>query len=363
MAALEAKNDKEARVSNAKKGRKGGKGGGRPGAAGRPESGPGSAPPAAGASAPTFSVIYSDPLEPTPAEQVLFDLHQMRGDREFESLDEVNEFLAAATRPGHPIPRPEPTTPLVRAQQLAYDAFAATGPTRLELARRALDISPDCADALILLAHESASDFKGQIELLGQAVDAGERALGGPDAVMDLAPEAWAHLEARPYLRALFGYALMQWERGARLAAVHHLLHILDLNANDNQGVRYDLLAWLLDMGDIVVARSLLTRYKKDRDPIWLWGDALLTFKEQGDDRTARTRLTKALKANRIFAEYLTGRRKPPEDLAEMDEPGEMGEAFELVGMMGRAWMNDPLAVDWLDGRMDAPMARKRRVE
>lgn len=350
-------------MSSAKKGRKDRKGSDRPREAKRLDSRPGSTPPPAGASTPAISFIYSDPLEPTPAEQVLFDLHQMRGDREFESIDEVNEFLAAYSRPGHPIPRSEPTSPLARAQQLAYDAFAATGQDRLELARRALEISPDCADALILLAHESAGDFKGQIELLGQAVDAGERALGGPDAVMDLAPEAWGHLEARPYLRALFGYALMQWELGARLAAARHLLHMLELNANDNQGVRYDLLAWLLEIGDIVVGRSLVTRYKKDRDPIWLWGDALLTFKEQGDDRTARTRLTKALKANRVFAEYLTGRRRPPEDLLELDAPGEMGEAFELVATMGRAWMNDRLAVDWLDRRMDAPAARKRRVE
>ncbi|MHB0980347.1 MAG: tetratricopeptide repeat protein [Thermoleophilia bacterium] len=350
-------------MSSAKKGRKGRKGSDRPREAKRPDSHPGTAPPPAGVSPPTFSVIYSDPLAPSPGEQVLFDLHQMTGGREFESLDEVNEFLAAATRPGHPIPRPEPTTPLARAQQLAYDAFAATGPTRIELARRALDVSPDCADALILLAHESANDFKGQFELLGQAVDAGERALGGPDAVMDLAPEAWGHLEARPYLRALFGYALMQWELGARLAAARHLLHILELNENDNQGVRYDLLAWLLDIGDTVVARRLVTRYAKNGGSIWLWGDALLTLKERGDDRTARTRLTKALKANRIFAEYLTGRRKPPEDLPDQDDPGEMSEAFELVATMGRAWMNDRLAVDWLGGRMDAPAARKKRVE
>lgn len=66
--------------------------------------------------------------------------------REWESVEEANAFLAGIMESGNP-PSCEPETPLERAQERMYDAFAATGRRRVKLAREALEISPDCADA------------------------------------------------------------------------------------------------------------------------------------------------------------------------------------------------------------------------
>lgn len=50
----------------------------------------------------------------------------------------------------------EPETPLEQAQELVYEAWDATGKRRVDLARLALEISPDCADAYLVLAEAAA---------------------------------------------------------------------------------------------------------------------------------------------------------------------------------------------------------------
>jgi hypothetical protein len=69
-------------------------------------------------------------------------------------------------------------TPLDRAQDIMYDAFGERDPeVRVKLAKRALEISPDCADAYVLLA-ENARSRKEALEYYEKGVAAGERALG-----------------------------------------------------------------------------------------------------------------------------------------------------------------------------------------
>src|SRR3546814_18544965 len=64
------------------------------------------------------------------------------------------------------------------AQEMMYDAWEASGAERVALARAALDISPLCADAYVLLAEEEAGSQQDALALYRQGVEAGERALG-----------------------------------------------------------------------------------------------------------------------------------------------------------------------------------------
>ena len=65
-----------------------------------------------------------------------------------------------------------------RAEDLIYEAWAATAPRRAVLAREALALWPDCADAYVLLA-QAASSLEEARELFEQGVAAGERELWG----------------------------------------------------------------------------------------------------------------------------------------------------------------------------------------
>ena len=113
-------------------------------------------------------------------------------------------------------------TPLDAAQQLIYDAWEApTVRKAVELARKALTSSPDCADAYVLLAQDAARDPGEALELYAKGVAAGERALGKRAFKRDVG-YFWGLLETRPYMRARAGLAQTLWEFGRHQEAIHH---------------------------------------------------------------------------------------------------------------------------------------------
>lgn len=86
-------------------------------------------------------------------------------------------------------------TDVDRAQDIMHDAWDADGPERVALARRALGISPLCADAYVLLAEESAASDAAAIEMYRLGVEAGELALG--PQFEELKGEFWGWLRKR----------------------------------------------------------------------------------------------------------------------------------------------------------------------
>jgi len=108
------------------------------------------------------------------AEQSLNDILTLIGGKEFSSVEEANAFLQGKLVTGG-IPRAKARTPLEKAQELMYEAEVADPKHRLELAKQALALTPDCADAYIILAEITAShDIPAAVEYAREAVRAGE---------------------------------------------------------------------------------------------------------------------------------------------------------------------------------------------
>ena len=137
---------------------------------------------------------------------------------------------------------------IAKAQDIMYDAWdRATSRSRITLARKALAISPLCADAYNLLAEEAGSVQEAR-DLYARGVEAGELALGA-EGFEEYAGHFWGFLETRPYMRARAGLAIALIKLGDESAAIEHLRAMLKLNPNDNQGIRYLLLGCLLRPG------------------------------------------------------------------------------------------------------------------
>ncbi len=138
---------------------------------------------------------------------------------------------------------------LDEAQELIYAAWETGNlARRVALAKKALQISPNCADAYVLLAEEEARfDVATARDLYAQGVAAGERALG-KRAFQKYVGYFWGILETRPYMRARAGLAACLWQLGDREGAVSHYRDMLRLNPNDNQGVRYVMATCLVEL-------------------------------------------------------------------------------------------------------------------
>src|SRR5262245_29374675 len=238
-------------------------------------------------------------------------------------------------------------TPLGHAQALVYQAFEEPDEQRrVRLAKDALAVCPDCADAYVLLA-EHATSRKEALRLYEQGVAAGERALGTEAFQRDVG-HFWGLLETRPYMRARLGLAHSLWTAGRRDEAVRHLQDMLRLNPGDNQGVRYTLAGFLLFLDRDDDLDRLLQQYPDEGSAAWAYTKALLAFRRQGDTPEARQLLKLAKKTNKHVPAYLLGEKFPPTEPPGYYSPGDESEALNYIGGFLAAWKSTPGAVAWL---------------
>ena len=285
-------------------------------------------------------------IDPRAVEKTTWDLGRILKEHEFESIDEANTFMQGLTRTGS-IPSPTPKTPLEEATALMYDAWDARGRERITLARKALEVSEDCADAYVLLAEETATSLEEARALYEKGVRAGERALG-PETFEEDAGDFWGFLETRPYMRARAGLASVLWLLGERAEAMNHYAEMLRLNPNDNQGIREVLINCYFEAADDVSARKLIDLYKDNASICWAYSRTLLAYREHGAGREAQKSLDDAIAVNRHVPSFLTGKKKPPRHPPETFRFGDENEAILYVVDAITAWDTSKGAIEWL---------------
>jgi tetratricopeptide (TPR) repeat protein len=234
-----------------------------------------------------------------------------------------------------------------RAQDVMYQAWEADDlKTRVALAKKALEISADCADAYVLLSEEARNAGEAR-RLLEQGVAAGERALGR-EYFEENAGHFWGLLETRPYMRARQGLAQILWAQGERDAAVAHYQEILRLNPRDNQGVRDPLVTCLLQMGRDQEAEEVMSRFEEDGMAWMAYSRALVAFRREGDSEKSRKLVRAAVKHNRHVPAYLLGRKKSPQTLPDYHGFGDDDEAVCYASDGIENWRATPGALVWL---------------
>lgn len=251
-------------------------------------------------------------------------------------------------------------SPEGRAQQLVYEAFDAPGSTeRVALARRAIELWEDCADAHLLLAEhaENRREAAGHFE---RAVAAGERAIG-PAAFRDHVGHFWGLIETRPYMRAREALAHHLWGLGRRDEAVGHLREMLRLNPGDNQGVRYTLAGWLLILDRDDELGALLAAYDEDSATI-TYARTLLAFRRSGDSDETREALAAALASNLHVPGFLTSEFPLPSQPPDSYSPGDESEAAICAADSLPGWRATPGAIPWLRSAV-APRRRRPKAK
>lgn len=283
-------------------------------------------------------------------EKALSDIGRLLSDREFDSEEEINAFLKKALASGEVPSSSKPLTALEQAQDIMYDAWESVGRRRrAELARKALKVSEDCADAYVLLAEETA---RGPVEaktLYEQGVKAGERSLG-KEMFQENVGHFWGILETRPYMRARLGLAQCLWAMGERKQAIEHYTDMLRLNPGDNQGIRYILASCLLEEGLDAELGKLLEQYEDDGAATWAYSRALLAFRKEGASKRANKYLKDALADNPFVPAYLIGRKRVPMHLPDYIGMGDESEAVVYAAEAIKAWKKTEGAIEWLKG-------------
>ncbi len=224
------------------------------------------------------------------------------------------------------------------------------------LARQALEIWPDCADAYTLLALRAPGlESAARLYKLGMA--AGERAMG-PEVFAE-AGRFWGLLETRPYLRALNGLANIRVEQGRFAAAVDHFREMVRLNPNDNQGARHSLVSLLIALDRDEEAWGGFDRFSEDGQALMEFPLALLRFRGRGTRRRPARRSRVRSKPTASSPACCSATVAPPEP-AFYSAGGE-DEAGLCVELSLGTWATTEGALDWLRKRTALPPRPKGR--
>jgi tetratricopeptide (TPR) repeat protein len=286
---------------------------------------------------PVFPSLEDQTIDENLSDQISFDRRGMEGDLaklDFSDWDED----------------PSENSAVREAQFIMYDAWDNPDvKTRIRLAKEALKISPDCADAYVLLAEEEARTVQKSKALFQQGVEAGRRALG-EDFFQDEenAGHFWGILQTRPYMRALAGLANSLWQMGDKEQALLHYRELLRLNPNDNQGIRFVLLELLLEMNRLEDVRSLMDEYLDSNYVDWAYTDLLMELWENGDSIRAHSLLESALETNEHVPEYLLGIKLIPGLRSPYITLGGEDEAADYAARYIRFWKKRKAVLKWL---------------
>ncbi len=236
---------------------------------------------------------------------------------------------------------------LAAAQELCFDAWESSNTSeRVRLAKSALRVSSDCADAYLILATEAKSP-KQKVELYAEGVRAGERVLG-PRAFKEDVGHFWGRTGTRPYMRARFGLAQLLWDTGRHDEAIGHCAELLQLNPNDNQGVRYALTRYLLEEDRDSDAADIMKFYEDDMFADSIYTRLLLTFRKEGDTEDARDLLWAAVRYNYHVPAFLLGKRPLPRVLPDEFTLGHESEAVCYAASNLAVWTKTRGALQWI---------------
>lgn len=234
---------------------------------------------------------------------------------------------------------------LYQAQMFIYDAWDTNDEDkRSALVKKALRKSPLCSDAYLLYVNYFNEQSIATVAILQFAVLMAEKGLIEP--LSSFEGYFWGDVDTRPYMRAKAELAKSLWDIGHYNAAIKEYENLLALNPNDNQGVRYLLAAYYLELEAIDKLKTLFKTYKEDGSPFLLYNQALVAYKEKS--RNAKKLALEAIRSNSYVISYLNDGIKPEKSESGFYTIGGEDEAKEYVFLNILNWLRADNAIAWL---------------
>ena len=265
--------------------------------------------------------------------------------QDFESVEEINDFLKSMQ--GQSLKDlPERTDKKGRSQDLVYEAYEQPVSKAKKLIKQALELDPNNADAYNYLASIE-KDIDKAIKMFEKAIKAGEKKLG-KKFFKEENGYFWGMIETRPYMRAKAGLADCLYAKKEIDKAIEIYEEMLELNPNDNQGIRYLLSTLLLTKKDLTRYKSFIEKTEDEDCAVWNYNNALFHFKKSGRTTKSEKVLLKAFNSNGFVIDYMLGNKKMPNEQPQYIGRGDENEAVSYVNGAWPIWENTEEALDWL---------------
>ncbi|TFE24768.1 SEC-C metal-binding domain-containing protein [Cohnella luojiensis] len=273
-------------------------------------------------------------------EQEMQRLHALLGEQNFETIEDANVFLQQQLNQ-KPAGR-KSVTKLEQAAEILSVAWDEPNPQqRTKLAQDALLLDPNSVDAYNILAECASSTPKDMAYYYKQGMLVGEKHLGEAFFAENKG-YFWGYLPTRPYMRAKKGYAEACAELGNMPEAIKHYRELLELNPNDNQGVRDLLLSAYIETLEWSNAATLIKRFDGEGSATFNYSRILVEYGMNGQSSKLATLIKKATAHNPYVPAYLHGKKRLPREMPEFMGYGDDREAIVYAHLNRHLWMVRP---------------------
>lgn len=281
---------------------------------------------------------------PMNTEKLLARLTEEIKSRGLESKEEINELLQKMLAEGLD-ELPDRTDNIGRSQNLVFEAYEQSETSGKKLIKQALELDPNNAEAYNYLASIEKDVDKAIIQY-EKAIKAGEKSLG-KKFFKEEKGHFWGFIETRPYMRAKAGLADCFYAKKEVDKALEIYEEMLELNPNDNQGIRYLVSTILLGKNDLAKYNSFMGAYQEDC-AVMKYNNALYHFKKSGPSTKSEKELAKAFRSNQHVIDYMLGIKELPSQQPQYVGRGDENEAVAYVSDAWKIWEKSADALDWL---------------
>ncbi|MGH2612720.1 MAG: tetratricopeptide repeat protein [Rhabdochlamydiaceae bacterium] len=171
----------------------------------------------------------------------------------------------------------------------------------------------------------------------------------------------WAVMENRPFLRMYSSLGFRLLDRAETEQATRILEDILEMNPEDNQGLREVLCSCYFKVGDVQSVLDLCSKYADDTTPAILFGRVLALFKTGRIDK-AREEMRQAVRYGGNVALEIMAKKhvKIKNTDIEYYEAGSKKEASLYWNDFGKYWYEVAGAVEFVrnEARKTSPAGR-----
>ena len=275
----------------------------------------------------------------------MIDFQRLLETQEFKSEEDVRKFMDNMV--GQKIPSfPKEILNLnEQAQDMVYEAYELPVTKGTKQVKKALELDPNCIEAYEYLATMEDNP-EVSIAFLEKGIEIGKRIFGGK-YLQEHKGMFWGFHETRPFMRCLSQYSECLYAVGKVKECVAVLEEMIELNPNDNQGVRDQLLLYLTELGENKKFLKYSKKYKHDSGAFALYTRALFAFKTEGETEKTNEQLKQALSKNKYVAPKLIS-NKAAIDLPESYGFGDNNEAKYYAFYAQAIWQQTKGAIEWL---------------
>ncbi len=277
------------------------------------------------------------------------DFQRLLESQNIETEADLKKFLESMVGKEVPSFPTETLTAKEQAQDLVFEAYDLPNKQGIAKAKEALALDEDCIEAYEYLSSIELYAEKA-ISLLEKGIEIGRKRFGGKYLEVNKGM-FWGIHETRPFMRCLMQYSDCLYLMDEVEESIAVMEELIELNPNDNQGVRDLLLLYLIETREFDKFKKYAKQYDDDTMAFAMFNRALFAFVSEGESKNTLTKLHKALKANKFVAKKLLA-KKTIENLPDMHGVGDQTEADYYVYFAQQIWQDTEGALAWLKKNM-----------